>query len=557
MSEELLWESSEAAQWWAERITAVQVLAHADKSAQTVKLLEHLHQQYLRYRRVILAQEDRLIRAHGERGPCSAAGVAATSWHELALRLLESFLSQLHIALDLLPENLARDPSTPTAQKAFDPGMCSRHWSTTRDAISKFPALNWQEIAAGIRQERARLKVEHESAERARTAPEKRAGTMSDLSNVDPQVAPGKIVALRSGCIFDEDFRFTDRDLLEAFPRPGIDIEHTAELVGSAWNTERLGLATKIALLDYLWALCQFEMVSLEKCRGTPLPTRKRPGFAATSAVSALWPRMRDAARLAGWTLPVSPKSSDLRTVDDALRVVDTALNWIGERRTELLLSAPGSPEPTATHSTDYRSVNWSGTPYTFTKTQAACVKPLWEAWERGTPELDQPTVLMEADASGNRLVDIFRGHPAWRTLIVSGSTKGSYRLHDSTSQTGRKRRPGAARGRSESEDDLSAYITAKEALEGCPELMPDEQGAYTRLSRLLAKHKEIRTRPHPQHSRRRLVHSADWHRYLRQKEESTFEALHTVTDEQIADAVAAAGERQQQIRRTKQRRGK
>src|SRR5262249_42828715 len=31
------------------------------------------------------------------------------------------------------------------------------------------------------------------------------------------------------------------------------------------------------------------------------------------------------------------------------------------------------------THGPDFRSVDWYGTPYTFTATQAACVKVLWE----------------------------------------------------------------------------------------------------------------------------------------------------------------------------------
>lgn len=65
---------------------------------------------------------------------------------------------------------------------------------------------------------------------------------------------------------------------------------------------------------------------------------------------------------------------------------------------------------PTA-HSLDFRSVRWFGEEYTFTKTQAACLKVMWEAWEQGTPDLDQQTILNEADADSKRLVDVFRDH--------------------------------------------------------------------------------------------------------------------------------------------------
>ncbi len=51
------------------------------------------------------------------------------------------------------------------------------------------------------------------------------------------------------------------------------------------------------------------------------------------------------------------------------------------------------------------------------------------EAWEHGTPDLDQQTILNEADADSRRLVDVFRDHPAWNTMIKPGVTKGAYRL--------------------------------------------------------------------------------------------------------------------------------
>jgi hypothetical protein len=92
----------------------------------------------------------------------------------------------------------------------------------------------------------------------------------------------------------------------------------------------------------------------------------------------------------------------------------------------------PTAPKP-AHHSDDFRSVRWYGADYRFTPTQAACVRVLWEAWERGHPEVGQETILSAAESDGSRLRDLFKRpgstHPAWGEMIVEGGTKGAYRL--------------------------------------------------------------------------------------------------------------------------------
>jgi hypothetical protein len=86
-----------------------------------------------------------------------------------------------------------------------------------------------------------------------------------------------------------------------------------------------------------------------------------------------------------------------------------------------------------ARHSPDFRSVVWFGATYSFTGTQAACVKSLWQAWQNETPDVSEATILEEADSESSRLGDVFgRGkgrHPAWGSMIQPGSTKGSFRL--------------------------------------------------------------------------------------------------------------------------------
>jgi hypothetical protein len=89
--------------------------------------------------------------------------------------------------------------------------------------------------------------------------------------------------------------------------------------------------------------------------------------------------------------------------------------------------------ENVTTHSDDFRSVVWFGTPYSFTSKQAACVKILWEHWERNVPEVGGAYVLEEAGSAGDRLDHIFRDHPAWGRMIVLGNTKGAYRLNQPT----------------------------------------------------------------------------------------------------------------------------
>lgn len=80
------------------------------------------------------------------------------------------------------------------------------------------------------------------------------------------------------------------------------------------------------------------------------------------------------------------------------------------------------------THSADFRSVSWRGTTYTFTAQQAACVKILWDHSQTQTPDVSDAHLLEETETNSG-LRHLFRNHPAWRTMIVSGATRGTHRL--------------------------------------------------------------------------------------------------------------------------------
>lgn len=88
-----------------------------------------------------------------------------------------------------------------------------------------------------------------------------------------------------------------------------------------------------------------------------------------------------------------------------------------------------------ATHSPDFHSVNWFGTRYEFTGQQAACVRVLWEAWKTGCPAVGGVTVLEAAGSDAERLLLVFRDHPAWGTMIVPGERKGNYQLNAPAAQ--------------------------------------------------------------------------------------------------------------------------
>lgn len=82
---------------------------------------------------------------------------------------------------------------------------------------------------------------------------------------------------------------------------------------------------------------------------------------------------------------------------------------------------------PDIRHSEDFRSVWWFGESFEFTGNQALVVKKLWEAWLNKTPVLSAAT-LNDALDSESRMSVVFRGHPAFGTMIVK-SGKDSYRL--------------------------------------------------------------------------------------------------------------------------------
>ncbi len=153
--------------------------------------------------------------------------------------------------------------------------------------------------------------------------------------------------------------------------------------------------------------------------------------FIGTPYEKQVWTRYRE---FAGVTSDGSPKIRKLAAQCGLSEWEFIAAKTLEELRRYVL--ANGIPQPDneerkrPAHADDFRSVDWYGIPYTFTPTQAACVKVLWEHWDRNTPTVGEQTILEVAESACPRLINVFGHgkHPAWGEMIVSDS-KGTFRL--------------------------------------------------------------------------------------------------------------------------------
>lgn len=88
---------------------------------------------------------------------------------------------------------------------------------------------------------------------------------------------------------------------------------------------------------------------------------------------------------------------------------------------------APVDPPPQ--HSDDFRTFACRHGTFAFSAAQAAIVGVLFESWRRNVPDVGGNHLLAEAGSNSRHISDLFEGHPAWKTLIVSHS-RGTFRLN-------------------------------------------------------------------------------------------------------------------------------
>ncbi len=87
------------------------------------------------------------------------------------------------------------------------------------------------------------------------------------------------------------------------------------------------------------------------------------------------------------------------------------------------------APHTSLHHSEDFRAVSWRDRVFRFSPTQAKVIKVLMSAARAGGGELHEDEIIGRVQSGASRLVDLFREHPAWRSLIIRGSSKGVFRL--------------------------------------------------------------------------------------------------------------------------------
>lgn len=137
--------------------------------------------------------------------------------------------------------------------------------------------------------------------------------------------------------------------------------------------------------------------------------------------------------------LPGDPRQGSVRlTRDGADLILHVPLAHLPEAQpagppVELPATAEPPPAGRRAHAPDFATVVWDGELYTFTPRQRSVVAALWRAREDAYHFLTQEELLEAAESEGKRLRDLFRWHPSWGRLIVSGvpygGRLGTYRL--------------------------------------------------------------------------------------------------------------------------------
>ena len=80
-------------------------------------------------------------------------------------------------------------------------------------------------------------------------------------------------------------------------------------------------------------------------------------------------------------------------------------------------------------HTPDYTTVKWCDEVYHFTPMQAEVVRVLHNYQREGLDELRGAFILEKIESGSRSLSDLFKDSPAWKTLVLPGSKRGSYKL--------------------------------------------------------------------------------------------------------------------------------
>lgn len=147
-------------------------------------------------------------------------------------------------------------------------------------------------------------------------------------------------------------------------------------------------------------------------------------------------------------SIPTKPDPDDVRQL---LSSVAELRDW-AEMRLRLINSLREHNEnevippilPKAYHNQDFTEVFWFGTTYSFALgVQSSVIKVLWSEWEKTGLGLNQQTIrdMIDAERDNFRMINAFRKHPAFKTMIQSDN-RGQYRLTEPKTENATSRKP-------------------------------------------------------------------------------------------------------------------
>ncbi len=234
--------------------------------------------------------------------------------------------------------------------------------------------------------------------------------------------------------------------------------QHSVDLPSlAAWATNGLGInaAPTELVQDRLWRLGTSaigkEQVAAYLIRGVGWPDAEHVVAARLSSLAGLCLTLNlsdghPARQQDG--LAFVPLAHCMHLLKGRLGINKTELGHMYRSRRKITRAPPAlavsrsspAPQPartatTLTYSDDFRTVSAGKHEWHFTFNQSRIVERLVAALQRRTPELSQSALLEALDISSERLRDLFKKSSAWKTLIVQGEKRGTYRINPKFSQ--------------------------------------------------------------------------------------------------------------------------
>jgi hypothetical protein len=81
-------------------------------------------------------------------------------------------------------------------------------------------------------------------------------------------------------------------------------------------------------------------------------------------------------------------------------------------------------------HSDDYRSIRFNGKEHSLTMNQSRIVKCMHDAFKRKHPDVGKAQLLSAIESETSEIRHSFKKSPLWKTLVVAGRRRGTYRLN-------------------------------------------------------------------------------------------------------------------------------